>query len=46
MINSGNEIFTIVIKKWSDEGKRKSINGKQTVKYKVDCEEFHSGTPK
>ena len=31
MINSSDEIFTIVVKKWSVKGKRKSINGKQTV---------------
>ena len=31
MINGSNEIFTIVIKKWSVKGNGKSINGKQTV---------------
>ena len=31
MINSSNEIFTIVINKRSVKGKRKTVNGKQTV---------------
>ena len=45
MINSSNEIFTIVIKKWSVEGKRKSLNGEQTVLIEGWLsEEF--GTPK
>ena len=31
MISSSNEMFTIVIKKWNVKGKRKSINGRETV---------------